>query len=115
MKHLKVFESFGEYLNDEDFGNICDIFQELKDEFYFEIFEIYWTDENYCKELGIECENKYDGGISIMLKFRTSDRFEYQKNLIEEIILRLKSEYLVHNTKFLDDNHLLVGISIDKL
>lgn len=118
MKHLKVFESFVDYLDDEDFENICDIFQELKDEFDFEKFEIYWTDENYCQELGIECKNKYEGGISVILKFLvSSSSFEYQKNLLEEIIFRLKSEYLVYNTKMIDDEskYLLVAISIDKL
>lgn len=116
MKYLKIFESFGNYLDDEDFENIFDIFQDLKDEFDFERFEIYWTDEYYCQELGTECKNKYEGGISVMLKILVSStNFEYQKTLIEETILRLKSEYLVYNNKLLDDSHLLVGISIDKL
>jgi hypothetical protein len=101
MKHLKKFENIiKNNLEDIDFENINDILIDIIDDFEFEEYRIYWYDEDICRDLGIECKNKYDGGINILIVRKSeSDDKLYFENRFQEIISRLSSEYKVYISK----------------
>lgn len=124
MKHLKKFESrkwssgginTEEDLEEIDFENISDILSDIKDDFEIEEYRVYWYDEDLCRDLGIECKNKYIGGINIRIarSLESDDESEFG-NRLKETISRLRSEYIVYNSKTQVDGLLYFGISIPR-
>jgi hypothetical protein len=100
MKHLKKFENIKNDLEDIDFENINDILIDIIDDFEVEEYKIYWYDEDICRDLGIECKNKYDGGIIILIvKKSESDDKLYFENRFQEFLSRLGFEYKVYSSK----------------